>query len=260
VSKALFVLAALFCAGGLRSEELRSFDDVFVRTRGDIVAEAKIGDGFSGIGYSTEGLSYRPALDCPLDFRDLIDIENTNHVIENLVLIPYSNESPQGAISKLDLYNIVNNVTELGSFAYYNEDGSRKISLLTEAYMVAEPGSKRPLPLPPPAEKIADRDTFYVRARGVNLKWTYCGVSTVDTEHALLVSVTNERAVFYSIFPVLGRRRAQVYFYIEPVAEGVALQSLCAFESPIFLDSLFNIPAAIRRRVNIALRWFRTKV
>jgi hypothetical protein len=269
----LFFVFAFF-AGSAFSEDLRSFDEVLPALPDEARKAAFSPQAYSHYVFDVNELIYRPAEGSDLlanyspanssrmnarfqnDFRLALNTKKANHFLENILVIPYKKEADgtDAPITKLTIYNTLQNIH---SVAYYKwVENGKETQFLSHGERISQPSPQgRPVPVPPFLRTIPKEDRFFVKVKGPNLGWVYASFSCFETGHGVSTIMVNERPVFFLIFPVLGAKKVSAAAYIEPVKEGILFQTLCVFEFPSFVDSLFNVKAKIDKLLSCVIGW-----
>jgi hypothetical protein len=268
----LFIFA--FSTGAAFPNDLRSFDEVLPALPDEVREAAFSPHAYSHYVFNVNELLYRPAKDsAPLsnsshanspqakarfqnDFRLALNTKKANRFLENILVIPYKKaaDGTDAPITKLTIYNTLQNIH---SVAYYKwVENGKETQFLSHGERISQPSPQgRPVPVPSFLRAIPNEDKFFVKIKGPNLGWVYASFSCFETGHGVSTVMVNERPVFFLIFPVLGAKKVSGAAYIEPIKEGILFQTLCVFEFPSFVDSLFNVKAKIDKLLSCAIGW-----
>ena len=233
------------------ADPLRYFDEIFPnfgeeRKRGIFSA-----DGIIHSLKRNEKLEFTPAPNSGIDLAKAIITANPSYLAESLLVIPYQGR----VLDRLDIYNALGRIGDLKGRLYHSQTRDAEVALFEEATRIEGERNTRAVPDPPPARKLPDSETVYIRLKDVNFGNSYYRGDMSVSPYGVTYNITNFRNISYLVFTVMKEGRFSAVLYMEPLAEGMLIYSMAGADASDFIAGLIDIPSAISKRLAVFTGW-----
>ncbi|MDR0456654.1 MAG: hypothetical protein LBH20_08250, partial [Treponema sp.] len=229
--------------------ESRSFDAVFSglsrRQKAAVMSDEGLRYSFEKDGSPT----LLPNPDSGIDLLSSVMAKKPSHVIEALVVVPYTERE----LDILDIYNALRKIKELKDHSIPWND--REIYIFTETTRLESTRNRKPIPDPPPADTLPYSETMYLRFIDPYMGDLYLRGDISVSLYGITYSMTNFRDVRYSIFRIMKAEKFTAVIYLEPVKEGTLVYSMSGIYLPGFIANRINLTPNINRRITVLLSW-----
>jgi len=190
-----------------------------------------------------------PSINSGINLLNMAREKNPTQYVEALVVIPYISRP----LTLLDIYNTVGGIQRLTNYTVGNR--GRIYPLFKRSTRLIDGSRNTPIPDPPFATALPASETLYILLEDSDFGNTYFRGDISFTSRGLICNLTNNRPIWYAIFPVMGAEKFTTLLYIEPVEEGTLIYGIAGLDIPAFLLSLFDLNIGINRRLNIFIDW-----
>ena len=235
----------------LCAQSHRSFDAIFP---GLSIGEKRSVFGIEGVKRSfgkNDSPRLIPSPDSGIDLFNVIMEKNPSHLIEALLVIPYSNRK----LDTLDAYNAVGRIKNVKDHLYFSRSQNRDIVIFRETTRLESAQNRNPVPDPPPAFALPSSEIMYLRFEDASYGTLYLRGDLSTSPYGITYYLTNFEAVRFLIFTVMKAEKFSAVAYIEPVEEGMLVYGMAGIDMPGFISSLINIPSEIERRLTVLIHW-----
>jgi len=207
--------------------------------------------GLRNTFHRNEAALFIPSSKSGIDLLGTIRDSNPVQTVEALVVVPYSGRT----LNTLDAYNAIGRIQNISNYLVYSSSRDRFIPLFEESTRLDNGQRNRPIPDPPPATRLPASETMYICLRDTFFGNTYFRGNLSTGPHGITYSLTNNTAVWYLVFPVMGAEKFAAILYVEPLREGMLIYSVAGIDIPEFIASRINLAFNIDRRVTIFINW-----
>jgi hypothetical protein len=252
LKKIFFLLAAgLGVLAPLSAQ--RSFEELFPGFE-ESGRERVFGDrGFIRSATERAELRFFPAAGSGVDILSPVLNRNPSCLVEFLLVIPAEGK----AMDLTALYNALGKIRDLKGRLYHSSTRDEDIPLFEDATRIEGPRKTTPIPDPPPAAMIPQKDEIFIRLKDVNFGNSFYRADISAGDHGVLYRLSNFKNLSYLFIPVMKEEKFIAQFYLEPLAEGVLVYSVAGAEVSDFVASRVDIPSAIRKRLEVIIDWVR---
>ena len=239
------------------SAETRSFDGIFPGLPPEIRAAAFSKAGYFGSSAGAAGLALGGGsqgangygLD-PQISASVLD-KKPPFLVESLLVIP----GDPGAVTLLDIYNVLGTIRGLKGRLYHSETRQKPVPLFEDATRLGGARKTTPVPDPGPVRTLPRSETVYIRLKDANFGNTYYRGDLALDQYGLRYRLTNNKNINYLFIPVIKEEQFTAQLYFEPVREGVLLYSVSGADVSDFVSSKIDMPSAIGKRLSVIIAW-----
>ena len=190
--------------------------------------------------------------------RDLKDLK-ASIVVEALFVVPVEKGLPASEDFRLQMYNILHRVSTMKGIQYWSQSNQRMQVMFRDAYIVADPKSKKPLPNPV-AFEISDHNRMYVYQDDSRF-----GENTYDAvcrhnEGKFWVSMKNLTRMYYGIFPVVAPGNLRLDMIILPGEDYLIFYSLIGADVITFFGMEERVLPSFSNRLAALFSWFQSQL
>ncbi|MCL2805100.1 MAG: hypothetical protein FWD26_04095 [Treponema sp.] len=229
----------------------RSFEDLFPNlTR----AQRTAARSEKGLRFSFEKVGSPMLVPNPASGIDLLKsvmAKRPSHIVEALVLVPYSGRE----LDMLDVYNALGRIGNLKDHSV--PLNGRNFTVFPETTRLESARNRRDIPDPLPANDLPFSETMFLRFKDATIGDIFIRGDMSISMYGLTYSMTNFRDVRYSIIPIMRAERVSIIIYVEPVKEGMLIYSLSGFYLPGIIANSANLSPSIDRRISVLLNWIK---
>ena len=235
--------------------QLRSFNNIFPNLN-----EAERNAAFSEAGFVNHSRAVNrldlkgtgragAALDHSI--TNTILVKNPGFVVETILVLQRDGRP----VPLLDVYNALSNVKELKGRLYDSASRSAMVPLFEDATRIISERQTTPIPDPPPALVVPERETVFIRLKDANFGNSFYRGDMRKIQNGLSYTLTNFRNLTYFFVPVIreGNLTAQLYF--EPITEGLLIYGIAGAEVADFFSSRISMNSAISKRLGVIISW-----
>ena len=194
-----------------------------------------------------------PASNSGIDLLGTVMEKTPTVLIEALFMIPHSERE----FTRLDAYNALGRIEKISSYTVFSPSRGGYIALFEESIRLENGNRNRPIPDPPPATILPSSETVYICLRDAFFGNTYFRGNFSAGIHGITYSLTNNTAIRFLVFPVMGAEKFPAILYVEPLAEGMLVYGIAGIDIPEFIASRINLAFQIDRRVTLLINWLR---
>jgi hypothetical protein len=211
------------------------------------------------LAMSNTGLSYSfekngsptliPDPDSGIDLFSGVMKRKPSHIIESLVLVPYSERE----LDLLDVYNALGKIKNIQNQQILVNGNN--LNTFVETTRLESARNRKSVSDPLPADTLPYSETIYLRLVDKYIGDLYIRGEISVSLYGLTYDMTNFRDVSYFIFRIMKTEQFSAIIYIEPVKEGVLIYSMSGIYLPGFIVSRVNLTPNINRRISILVNW-----
>jgi hypothetical protein len=229
--------------------ETRSFNDVFPGFSQRQKASIMNGIGIRRIIEKDDPPMLVPSPASKVDLLSRVMAKKPSHIIEALILLPYVKRE----LDFLDIYNALGRVKNIQDYTISVRD--EKIKIFTDTTRLESAQKRKPIPDPPPTDKLPLSETMYILFTDKYMGDLYLRGDLSMSVYGITYSLTNFRDVTFAIFRIMKAERLAATIYLEPVKEGLLIYSVSGLYIPGFIAQRENLTADMNVRVTILLNW-----
>ncbi|MDR0289785.1 MAG: hypothetical protein LBI06_02505 [Treponema sp.] len=231
----------------------RSFDEIFPGLPLAVRAEA-----FSGEGYLRSSQRADPSI-LASSSRSAIDPQIINavlqkqpgYLVESILVIP----GRPGEYSLLKVYNALGKIRGLRGRLYHSHTRDETVPLFEEVTRIESARRNNPIEDPPPAARIPNSETIYMRFKDINFGNTYYRGEMALARRGLRYSLSNFRNMTYFFVPVIKEEMFNVQLYFEPISEGILIYTLAGADVSDLIATRADMASAISKRLAVIIGW-----
>jgi len=229
---------------------IRSFDEIYPkmsrRLRRDVMSDE---GGLRNAFEKDESPRLLPDPDSGIDLYGKVMKRKPSHIIESLVLVPYTERE----LDLLDIYNALGRIKEIQDQEVMFND--RNINSFLETTRLNNPKNRRAIPDPPPRDTLPYSEVLYVRFVDRYIGDLYIKGEITFSLYGVTYDMTNFRDVTFSLFSIMKAERFSAIIYLEPIKEGVLIYSMSGIYLPGFIVSRVNLTPNMNRHIMVLLSW-----
>ena len=233
--------------------EIRSFDTIFpnLTQPQKILAMGNQGlrQNFSIEGSPDEFPKLIPNPDSGIDLLGNIMKTNPSHVIEALLLVPYTERE----LDLLDIYNALGKIEKIKDNSVIMS--GKETFIFTESTRIESSRNRKDIPDPLPAEALPFSETMYLRLKETTFGNLFLRADISISLYGITYSMTNFADVRYFLIPIIRTERFAAMIYLEPVKEGMLIYSVSGFYLPGLIAERVNLTSNINRRIEVLIKW-----
>jgi hypothetical protein len=174
------------------------------------------------------------------------------YIIESLMVIPYTNNK---IITSVDIYNALGKTKNLQGRMYNSHVRGRYVPLFEYVSRINNLHDKNPIGDPPPTTLIPVHEEIYFRVKDINFGNCYYKSELSFTSPSISYYLRNIEDISFYLFTVIKKENLNIYFYIEPIDEGLLLYAITGIEAEKFAASYVSIPSAAKKRFDVIKGW-----
>jgi len=230
---------------------IRSFNDIYPNlTRGQRIAVMSDAGGLRNAFKEGEPPRLLPAPDSGIDLYSVVMRRKPSHIVEALVLVPYSEKE----LDFLNIYNALGMISDIKKQEILVNN--RNINSFMETTRLNNARNRKPIPDPPPADTLPySVETLYVRFVDKYIGDLYIRGEISFSLYGITYDMTNFRDVTFSLFSIMKAERFSAVIYLEPVKEGVLIYSMSGIYLPRFIAGRVNLTPNMNRHISVLLSW-----
>ena len=190
-----------------------------------------------------------PASNSGVDILSIIMEKKPTQIISVLTVMPYSGKP----LNMLDAYNAMGKIEDIRKHTFPQRSGP--LVLFEESTRIENNQRNRAIPDPLPATMLPSSETVYFRLKDTFFGNAYFRGDFLSGSNGITCNITNSRAVWYLIFPVLGAEKLGTVLYVEPLAEGMLVYGMAGIDIPDFIAQAVNLESNINRRLTVFINW-----
>ena len=235
--------------------QLRSFNNIFPNLPDDIRSAIFNDSGYvrssrKQSGFIILGAEHLSNLN-PQIVRVVLD-RNPLYLVESIqVYSPNNNRQ----VNLLTVYNALSNIRGLKGRLYNSATRNQAIPLFEEATRISGERQTNAIPDPPPAVRIPQSETVYLKLRDVNFGNTFYRGDMALIQNGLSFTLSNFRNMSYLLVPVIKEEKFIAQLYFEPIEEGVLIYSIAGADISDFFASRIHVDSAISKRLTVITEW-----
>jgi hypothetical protein len=230
--------------------ETRTFDDIFPGMSARQKAVVMNRTGVRRIFEKDDSPTLVPSPASKIDLLSRVMAKKPSHIIEALVVLPYNKGKE---LDFLDVYNALGNIKNIQDYAMVGRDNDIKI--FTDTTRLESAQKRKPIPDPPPTDKLPLSETMYILITDKYMGDLYLRGDLAVSLYGITYSLTNFRDVSFAIFRIMKAERLSAIIYIEPLKEGILIYSMSGLYIPGFIAQRENLTADMNVRIGVLLRW-----
>ena len=244
--------AALAQTSAAASPSLRSFNEVFPGISAERKKAIFSEEGLIRVLRGGQQVELIPASGSAVDLYSELMRRQHNFRAEMLIVIPHS---PERLLDKLDAYNALGNVRDLGGRLYFSHTRQAMTPLFEEATRIESDRRTAAIPDPQPAHTLPNAETIFIRLRDTNFGNTFYRGEFSTNAYGIIYRLTNFRTIRFLFFPVLREENLSAVLYMEPLQEGMLVYVIAGADVSNFVAGRIDIPSAIAKRGEVFLQW-----
>ena len=172
------------------------------------------------------------------------------YIIETLILIPGA-----GTINLTDIYNVIKDLQTLEGRVYYSVTRKKHTVLFQEATRIINEKNHRPFPDNVPVAVIPDAEVRYIRLKDANFGNCYYRADVQKAGKGIHFKLTNFKNISFLFISIFKENDLLLDYYIEPVAEGIAIYGIIGARTSDFIENYVDVPSAIIKRIDVINSW-----
>ena len=190
----------------------------------------------------------------PAQFRAAADTllkKQHTTLVEMLSVIEEGKEQRQ---TTLDIYNALGKTNALAGRKYYSHVRRRLTPLFKTVSRVESEKSSKKIPDPLPKTVLPAHETIYIIVDDSNFGSCHYRADFSLLSPGIVYEISNTQNISFLLWPVIKKDLLHMFFYIEPVDEGVliyALMGVTMDEGGSYVDA----PSAARKRLDVIKGW-----
>jgi hypothetical protein len=229
--------------------EIRSLETIFPnitpRQKSTVMSSRGLRNSF----VKDEKPTIVPNPELGIDLLGSVMKRSPSHLIEALVVLPYSNKD----LALLDIYNALGRIEKIKDSPVIINGNN--FYAFTESARIASDRNRKDISDPTPAKFLPFSETIYIRLKEVNFGNLFLRGDISLSMYGITYSMTNFVAVRYFLVPIVKAEKFIATIYIEPVKEGILVYCMSGFYIPGFIADKVNLTPNINRRIEIFINW-----
>jgi hypothetical protein len=231
--------------------QYRSFNELFPRYTAGEREQAFSPEGLVLTSENSTSLRLLPSALVDIDIQESLSQKKPRFLIETLSVMPF----PGNPAGLLEIYNACGKVRNLKGRLYHSFTRDKDVPLFEEAARIESARKLSPIPDPPDASILPQKETMYLRLKDVNFGNSYYQADISINQYGLIYNLTNFRNLTYLFITAIREGNFFANLYIEPLAEGVLIYSVAGANVSDFIASKIDIPSAIEKRLAVITGW-----
>ncbi|MCL2184413.1 MAG: hypothetical protein FWB86_00970 [Treponema sp.] len=191
-----------------------------------------------------------PASDSGINLLNSVMQKNPSHVVEALILIPYTDRE----LDMLDIYNALGRIQQIKNQTIPQSNGN-VLNVFKETTRLDSAASRKAIADPSPSNNLPFSETIFLRFTDAYIGNLFLRGDISLSYYGLTYNMTNFRDVNYSIFRVMGTEKITIILYLEPVTEGILVYSMSGLYLPSFISKRLNLTVNINNRITVLVNW-----
>ncbi|MDR3201071.1 MAG: hypothetical protein LBT68_06385 [Spirochaetales bacterium] len=177
-------------------------------------------------------------------------------LVEALYVVPIEKSLSKKEEFLLKVYNTLHRINTMKGLQYWSASGQKYQTMFNDAYVIANPDSKKALPNPE-AAYIAPYDKIYVYQDDARL-----GANTYETIYQYFkagvfrVSMKNLTRLFYGIFPIVQRENLLLNMFIIPGEDYIIFYSCIGADVFSTFGMKDRLLPSFSNRLKALFSWF----
>jgi hypothetical protein len=172
-------------------------------------------------------------------------------LVESILVIP----GRPGEYSLLKVYNALGKIRGLRGRLYHSHTRDETVPLFEEVTRIESARRNNPIEDPPPAARIPNSETIYMRFKDINFGNTYYRGEMALARRGLRYSLSNFRNMTYFFVPVIKEEMFNVQLYFEPISEGILIYTLAGADVSDLIATRADMASAISKRLAVIIGW-----
>jgi hypothetical protein len=190
-----------------------------------------------------------PHPDSGIDLLSIVMSKKPSHIIEALVIVPYTKRE----LDMLDVYNSLREIRHIKDYTV--NSGGNPINIFKDTTRLDSAQSRKPISDPPPSNMLPYSETVYLCFTDLYMGALYLKGDISISVFGITYSMTNFRDVTYSIFRIMKAERFSAIIYLEPIKEGILVYSMSGLYIPGFIANRVNLTPNMNARIRILVNW-----
>jgi hypothetical protein len=190
-----------------------------------------------------------PHPDSGIDLLSIVMAKKPSHIIEALVIVPYTKRQ----LDMLDVYNSLREIRRIKDYTI--PSGSNQINIFKDTTRLDNAQSRKPISDPPPVNTLPYAETVYLCFTDQYMGALYLKGDISVSLYGITYSMTNFRDVSYSIFRIMKAERFSAIIYLEPIKEGILVYSMSGLYIPGFIANRVNLTPNMNARIRVLVNW-----
>ena len=184
---------------------------------------------------------------------------NASVLVEALYVIPVEKGFPARDDFQLNVYNTLHRISTMKGLKYWSQSNQRMQVMFNDAYIVADPKSKKPLPNPV-ALTISDQNSLYIFQDDARFgENTYEAVYRHNSGR-FWVSMKNLTRMYYGIFPMVSPEKLRLDMIILPGEDYLVFYSVIGADVFTFFGMEERALPSFANRLAALFSWFQTQL
>ncbi|MDR2758091.1 MAG: hypothetical protein LBB78_01785 [Spirochaetaceae bacterium] len=230
----------------------RSFTDIFPHLNEEKKAQVFSSAGYSEFNLASVGLQLLPNSKSRISISVPVLSRKPSFFVENLLVCPYTKQY-SGLIT---VYNALGKVQSLSGRVHRDDVPGKDNPIFKETTRIENTRRNTLLPDPPPAAQIPSTETIYMRLKDTDFGNSYYKAELIATQDELFYTLSNFKAIYMAIFPIIKEDKFIAQLYIEPLSEGVLIYSIVGAEVPdIVMSKINGVSKMIKKRMDVIIDW-----
>ncbi|MDR2542599.1 MAG: hypothetical protein LBC80_04020 [Treponema sp.] len=252
MKKQLIAVIFMFCAV-CAFAQLRAFDQIFPGLDEEIRTAVFSDSGYVRASRKQRGFVILAQRSANLEPQivNMVLSRNPGYVVESISILPLH----YGTAELLDIYNALGNVRNLSGRLYDSATRNQAVPLFEEATRIVSDRQTTVIPDPPPAARLPQTETVFIRLRDANFGNTFYRGEMAVLRNGLRYTLSNFRSMSYYFVPVIRENRFVAQLYFEPIQEGVLIYSIAGTDISDFFASRIHVDSAISKRLAVINSW-----
>ena len=176
-------------------------------------------------------------------------------LVEALFVIPVEKGLPEDEDFRLGVYNTLRKIDKMKGLEYWSESNQRMRVMFKDAYLIASPDARAPLPNPI-VQEIPDVDIRYVFQDD-----SLFGPNTYRAEYRhnsgmFRVTMYNLDRLFYGIIPVVPKEKLRLDIAILPGEDYLVFYSCIGADVFTFMGFERRVLPSFSNRIKALFSWF----
>jgi hypothetical protein len=229
----------------------RSFSELFPQYSAGERKQIFSSEGLVLTSENSASLRLLPSALAGTGIQESLSQKKPRFLIESLSMVPF----PSNPVGLLGIYNACGKVRNLKGRLYHSATRDKDVPLFEEATRVESERKLSPIPDPPDASDLPQKETMYIRLKDANFGNSYYQADISINQDGLVYKLANFRNLTYLFITVIREGNFFANLYIEPLAEGVLIYSVAGADVSDFVASKIDIPSAIEKRLAVITGW-----
>jgi len=186
--------------------------------------------------------------------KELKDLPATI-LVEALFVIPLEKNLPEKEDFLLSVYNTLHKIDKMKGLEYWSESNQKMQVMFNDAYLIANPDAKTPLPNPV-AREIPDQDTRYIYQDDSRF-----GENTYRADYRynsgmFRVTMHNLTRMYYGIIPAVQKEKLRLDIVILPGEDYLIFYGCIGADVFTFFGLEKKVMPSFSNRIKALFTWF----